>query len=79
MENKLKDTTVTEGSDNYVSSDAVFQAIHDALPDVTGFATKTELAQGLAEKISTKPDGVNELINSNNKINTSYIPDVLIG
>lgn len=59
----------------------------DTLTGLTASITELNYTDGVTSniqtqldgKLSTKPDGTNNLIDSNNKVNVSYMPDVVLG
>lgn len=80
----LTDLSIDSGSTNYLgynSSTGKFSANVDTTVGTvsTNLVTSGAVNTALSNKLDKKPDGTNNLIDTGDKINTVYIPDVLLG
>ena len=80
----LGSLSIDSGSTNYLGYDSTtgkFSASVDTTVGTvsTNLVTSGAVNTALGNKLDKKPDGTNNLIDTNNKITTTYLPDVVLG
>ena len=80
----LSSLSIDSGSSNYLSyssSNGKFSAKVDTTVGTvsTNLITSGAVSTALSYKLSTVPDGTHDFLDSNNKININYLPDVVLG